>query len=108
MCSFNPYRSEVVSIDRHRIILQIRISMVPSPIINISTCGREVSFWEIMGENSTEISLRKIDQAILVLEHAMSCIGQTVKRGDESFKLEVAGSKVVTVIMSNSKEQQKQ
>ena len=101
--SFNPYPSGPVSIGGYRITMEIKISMVPRPVISISTCGREVPLSEISGLDATEISLRRIDEAISLLQCAWPCIGQTIssKDEDELFKLEVADSKVVTVTLEN-------
>ena len=102
----NPDRSKAVAIDGYRLTLEIKINMVPRPVITISTCGREVSFCDIIGKDSTEVTLCTIDKVICLLEYATPCIGQTISSEDEDqfFKLEVVDLRVVTVTSDDGKQ----
>lgn len=104
----NPEWCKTLSVDGHRLTSQIKIKMLPKPVLNISTYGKEVSFDEIRGKANSELSLRTIDEAICVLTLAMPCVGQNVTDEDEKqfLKLEVGGSKLVTVTSDDSNNQQ--
>ena len=71
----NPDRNEVVTIDGHHLILELKIDMTTTSTITISTCGKEVSRSQIKGVSITEITLQSIDEAICLLENASPCIG---------------------------------
>ena len=102
----NPDRCKAVAINGYRLTMEIEINMVQRPVITMSTCGKQVSFADIIGKETTEITLRTVDDAICLLEYTTPCIGKTIEDEDQFFKLEVANSRVVTVTF-NSEEQRK-
>ena len=99
MHPFEVARRETIAVDGHCLSMEIKIVLGRTPTIKINTFGQEVAFSEIIGMDIQEISLRTIDEAICVAESASLCIGTTVCSDDESscLRLEVSGSKVVTV-----------
>ena len=62
MRPLSPERRKVIAIDEYRLTLEIKISMVATPLITLSTCGREVLFCKIRGHDTTELQKYLYDQ----------------------------------------------
>ena len=99
----NSDRVQPATIDGRHLTLELKIDMSTTPTITISTRGKEVPLSEIKGVNTTEITLRSIDEAICLLENASPCIGSAICSDDDSkyLNLEVAESYAVTVGSGN-------
>ena len=101
----NPDRCKAVAIDGYRLIQEIEISMVSRPEITIRTCGKQVSVSAIIGKDTTtNITLRKIDRAICLLNYNTPCIEKIIEDTDQFLKLGVADSKVVTVTLDTEEQ----
>lgn len=92
-----------VSIDGHRLFVEIKIDLNVTPAITISTCGKTVSLNNIKGEETVKVNLRTIDEAICIVDSTSPCIGQAINLDDKVpfLKSEVVGSKVVVVASKN-------
>ena len=92
-----------VSIDGHRLFVEIKIDLNVTPAITISTCRKNVSLNDIKGEETVKVSLRTIDEAICIVENASPCIGQAINLDDKVpfLKSEVVDSKIVVVASKN-------
>ena len=88
-----------VSIDGHRLFVEIKIDLNVTPAVTISTCGKNVSLNDIKGEETVKINLRTIDEAICIVENTSPCIGQAINLDDKVpfLKSEVVDSKIVVV-----------
>ena len=90
-----------VSIDGHRLFVEIKIDLNVTPAITISTCGKNVSLNNIKGEETVKVNLRSIDEA-------SPCIGQAINLDDKVpfLKSEVVGSQRYSLWLQKMKKLQ--